>query len=87
MAVESASDATVKFFVDKGADIDIKDNEGVRKITNHSVFGVISTVNSKYVIYGHILSFDIHLLGRLLSTLHIHLKYSLHLIKALHVMI
>ena len=56
IAVESGNDATVKFFVDKGADVNIKDNEGVRKITNHSVFGVISTVSSKYVIYGHILS-------------------------------
>lgn len=41
MAVESGNDATVKFFVDKGADVNTKDNDGVRKITNHSVFGVI----------------------------------------------
>jgi len=87
MAVESGNDATVRFFVDKGADVNIKDNKGVRKITNHSVFGVISTVSSKYVIDGHILFFDFYLSGRLLSTLHTHLKYSLHLIKALHMVI
>jgi len=50
MAVESGNDATVKFFVDKGADVNTKDNDGVRKITNLSVFGVITTVSSKYVI-------------------------------------
>jgi len=50
IAVESGNDATVKFFVDKGADVNTKDNKGVRKITNHSVFGVITTVSSKYVI-------------------------------------
>jgi len=52
MAVESGNDATVKFCVDKGADVNIKDNEGVSKITNHIVFRIISTVSSKYAIDG-----------------------------------
>ena len=39
IAVESGNDATVNFFVEKGADVNTKDNDGVRKITNLSVFG------------------------------------------------
>ena len=38
-AVESGSDATVKVFIDKGAYVDIKDDDGVRKVTNYRIWG------------------------------------------------